>query len=413
MRCVKAHTMDKRKCLFPFTNLTVNPNGSAAPCCKYNLNKVDSNLEAYTLYNKNVEELFHQPAMNNIRDQFLTGKEPEGCKACWDEEDSGITSMRQHRFNLAKWNRHKEKYVGRFEDPQMITLDFKFSSLCNLKCRICGPYCSSNWLKESLDTGEYHEHTIKIFSKYAERKFVNNEINFEIFNKILPNLHIIEFYGGEPLMQPEHAKIMNILNSYPNVEQLNLELFYNINGTFYDESVIETWNKMGIVELNISLDDIEDRFEYQRYPAKWNDVLDNIKQYKENCNSNVKMHLYCTVSLYNIFYIDDLIKYNAENLKLPLRFNLLHWPESMSIKHLPEFVKNIIKSKIELLTVNELSYISKGFGINEVVNFMMSSPGSNEELTKFFKTTETHDEYRNQKFQETFLEYWILLNERN
>jgi molybdenum cofactor biosynthesis enzyme MoaA len=402
-----------RKCLFPFTNLTVNPNGSAAPCCKYNLNKVDSNLEEYTLYNKNVEELFYQPAMNNIRDQFLTGKEPEGCKACWDEEDSGITSMRQHRFNLAKWNRHKDKYVGKFENPQMTTLDFKFSSLCNLKCRICGPYCSSNWLKESLDTGEYHEHTIKIFSKYSERKFVDNEVNFEIFNKLLPNLHIIEFYGGEPLMQPEHTKIMNILNSYPNVEQLNLELFYNTNGTFYDESVIETWNKMGIVELNISLDDIEDRFEYQRYPAKWKEVLKNINLYKENCNSNVKMHLYCTVSLYNIFYIDELIKYNAENLKLPLRFNLLHWPESMSIKHLPELVKHIIKSKIELLTVDELSYISKGFGINEVINFMMSSPGSNEELTKFFKTTETHDEYRNQKFQETFLEYWILMNDNN
>jgi molybdenum cofactor biosynthesis enzyme MoaA len=402
-----------RKCLFPFTNLAISPNGSGSPCCKYNLNKTDGNIEGQTLYDNNVKELFFQPAMENIRKQFNEGIEPEACQVCWDEEAAGLTSMRQHKFNLAKWNRHKEKYVGRFEDPQIVTLDFKFSSLCNLKCRICGPYCSSNWLKESLDTGDYHEHTIKIFSKYAERKFVNNEVNFEIFNEILPNLHILEFYGGEPLMQPEHTRIMNILNSYPDVEKLNLELFYNTNGTIYDDSIIETWNKMGLVELNISLDDIEDRFEYQRYPAKWNDVLNNIKLYKDHCNSNVKIHLYCTVSLYNIFYIDDLIKYNAENLKLPLRFNLLHWPESMSIKHLPEFVKNIIKSKIDLLTVDELSYVSKGFGVSGIVNFMMNTSSSSEELDKFFKTTETHDVYRNHKFQETFLEYWILLNETN
>lgn len=402
-----------RKCLFPFTNLTVNPNGSAAPCCKYNLNKVDSNLEGYTLYQKNIEELFYQPAMNDIRDKFLAGEEPKGCATCWDEEAAGITSMRQHRFNLSKWNDHKEKYVGKFNDPKITSLDFKFSSLCNLKCRICGPYCSSNWLKESLDTGEYHEHTIKIFSKYAERKFVNNEINFEIFNKLLPDLHIIEFYGGEPLMQPEHAKIMNILKSYPNVEKLNLELFYNTNGTFYNESIIETWDKMGLVELNISLDDIEDRFEYQRYPAKWNDVLTNINLYKENCKSNVRMNLYCTVSLYNIFYIDELIKYNSENLKLPLRFNLLHWPENMSIKHLPGSIKQLIKSKIELLTADELSYISNGFGISEVMNFMMTTPGSDNELISFFKTTEIHDVYRNNNFQETFLEYWILMNDNN
>lgn len=402
-----------RKCLFPFTNLVISPNGSASPCCKYNLNKTDSNIEGRTLYESNVKELFFQPAMEDIRKQFIEGIEPKACQVCWDEEATGLTSMRQHRFNLVKWNRHKEKYVGRFEDPQIVTLDFKFSSLCNLKCRICGPYCSSNWLKESLDTGDYHEHTIKIFSKYAERKFVNNEINFEIFNEILPNLHILEFYGGEPLMQPEHTRIMNILNSYPDIEKLNLELLYNTNGTIYDESIIETWNKMGLVKLNISLDDIEDRFEYQRYPAKWNDVLNNIKLYKDHCNSNVKIHLYCTVSLYNIFYIADLIKYNAENLKLSLRFNLLHWPESMSIKHLPGFVKNLIKSKIELLTVDELSYVSKKFGVHGIINFMMHTSSSSKELDKFFKTTETHDVYRNHKFQETFLEYWILLNETN
>jgi sulfatase maturation enzyme AslB (radical SAM superfamily) len=333
-----------RKCLFPFSNIVLNPSGSVSPCCKYNLNKVDTDIDVETLHDKTIKELFYQPAMEKIRNDFLNGVEPEACKACWDEESAGITSLRQHRDNVAKWHVAKRNsYPIRYQDPKIITMDLKFSSLCNLKCRICGPYCSSNWLKESQDTGEFHEHTIKIFGKYAERKFVKHEVNFDIFKELIPDLHIIEFYGGEPLMQPEHARIMEMLANYPDIKKLGIELFYNTNGTIYDESVSTVWDNMALVEFNISLDDIGPRFEYQRHPAKWTEVIDNIKKYQINAKPNVSISLYCTVSMYNIFYIDELIKYNADNLKLNLKFNLLHWPDKMSIKNLPNNIKHIIK----------------------------------------------------------------------
>jgi MoaA/NifB/PqqE/SkfB family radical SAM enzyme len=403
-----------RKCLYPFTNIVVNPNGTATPCCKYNINKTDENIEKQTLYDKNIKELFFQPAMEDIRKQFNDNIEPTACQVCWDEEAVGITSLRQHRDNIAKWhNTHKSKYIGRFDDPKIVTIDFKFSSLCNLKCRICGPYCSSKWLEESQETGEFHEHTIKIFAKYADRKFIDNEINFEIFKELIPDLHIIEFYGGEPLMQPEHEKIMNILREYPLVERYKFDLLYNSNGTIYDQSVVDTWKKVGLVEFNISVDDIGPRFEYQRYPAKWDQVLENILKYKTNCGNNVKMNIYVTVSLYNIFYIDELIKFNAENLKLPLRFNLLHFPDKMSIKNLPLDIKNIIKNKIDIIPDEHRQYIDNLFGIDAVVNFMMSTEKSDEDYNEFIKTTRLHDDYRSQSFEETFNEYWILLNENN
>ena len=403
-----------RKCLYPFTNIVVNPNGTATPCCKYNINKTDENIEKETLYDKNIKELFFQPAMADIRQQFNDGIEPKACQICWDEEASGITSMRQHRDNVAKWHpNHSSKYTGRYEDPKIITLDFKFSSLCNLKCRICGPYCSSKWLEESQATGEFHEHTIKIFSKYADRKFIDNEINFNIFKELIPDLQIIEFYGGEPLMQPEHDTIMNILKEYPDIEKYKIELCYNSNGTIYDQKVVDTWKKIELVEFNISIDDIGSRFEYQRFPAKWNTVLDNILKYKSNRGKNVKMNLYTTVSLYNIFYIDELIKFNAENFKLPLRFNLLHFPDKMSIKNLPLDIKNIIKSKIDIIPELHKQYIDKLFGIDAVINFMMNTEDSPDQYTEFVNTTELHDNYRNESFATTFSEYWSLLNVSN
>lgn len=403
-----------RKCLFPFTNLVINPNGTATPCCKYNLNRTDGNIEGQTLYDKNIKDLFFQPAMENIRKQFNEGIEPTACQVCWDEEASGIISMRQHRDNNATHHfTHRSKYQGRYEDPKIVTLDFKFSSLCNLKCRICGPYCSSKWLEESQDTGEFHEHTIKIFSKYADRKFIDNEINFDIFKELIPDLHVIEFYGGEPLMQPEHDKIMDIMNEYPNIEKHKIELYYNTNGTIYDQKVVDTWKKIEMIEFNVSIDDIGSRFEYQRFPAKWNNVLSNIMRYKSNCGSNVRINLYTTVSLYNIFYIDELIKFNARTLKLPLRFNLLHFPDKMSIKNLPLDIKNIIKNKIDNMSADHKQYIDQLFGIDAVINFMMTTEKSEEQYNEFIKTTDLHDDYRKQSFKETFIEYWRELNDNN
>ena len=309
--------------------------------------------------------------------------------------------------------RHKPKYKDKFDDPNIITLDFKFSSLCNLKCRICGPYCSSNWLKESLETNQYHEHTIKIFSKYAERKFINKPENFEIFKKLLPNLHIVEFYGGEPLMQPEHKIIMNIIKEYVDEQPIGLELFYNTNGTHYDEEAAEVWKKLYAVEINISLDDIGDRFEYQRYPAKWDDVCVNLSKYKALSGDLLRASLYCTVSLYNIFYIDQLIKYNNENLKMLIRFNLLHWPPSMSIKNLPDNIKQVIATKIKSLTAEDLKYLDNPGDLESIVNFMMTNPMNEQEYNEFLTTTKKHDDYREQSFENTFPEFWSMLNDNN
>jgi hypothetical protein len=139
-------------------------------------------------------------------------------------------------------------------------------------------------------------------------------------------------------------------------------------------------------------------------------VLGNIARYKANCGSNVRINLYTTVSLYNIFYIDKLIKFNAETLKLPMRFNLLHFPDKMSIKNLPLDIKNLIKNKIDNISDFHKQYIDELFGIDAVVNFMMTTEQSEEQYNEFVKTTQLHDDYREQSFKETFIEYWRLLN---
>ena len=396
-----------RMCLMPFSHIVVTETGTVSPCCKFDIQKKNPSWKEHTLYNKNIEELFYQPAMENLRTQFLNGEEPIECNACWVEEKAGIKSLREHRTGLTQTRAHSSKYKNIQTDPRIVTIDFKFSSLCNLKCRICGPYLSSTWLKEASELKTYDEDVIQSFTKNAERKFFENETNFEIFKQILPQLHILEFYGGEPFMQPEHEKIMNILNDYQGIENINLELFYNTNGTYYNDSLTQIWKKMGSVELNISLDDIEGRYEYQRHPAKWSRVVENVEQFKRNCSPNVNISLYVTISLYNIFYLADFLVYNANNFKLPIRFNLVHYPTHMSVVHLPNTIKSIVSAKLKALTDNEIMYVdqTQGFTIDNVLQFMNDNLRSEDLWQKFLDTTEKHDAYRNESFHVTFTEF--------
>ena len=90
----------------------------------------------------------------------------------------------------------------------------------------------------------------------------------------------------------------------------------------------------------------------------------------------------------------------------------------MSIKNLPQNIKEIVKNKIALIgrqdkKFTEKSFVNNLFGIDQVVNYMMNTEGSPEELEEFIKTTNLHDEYRHQSFEDTFNEYWILLNDKN
>lgn len=397
-----------RKCLYPFTNLTVQVDGTAAPCCKYNLNQEDMSVRENNLRENNLEELFFQPAMENLRKRFLSGEEPEGCRACWDEEAAGIESMRQSR----EWY-SSQKYLSpeddHFENPRIRTLDLKFSTLCNLKCRICGPYLSSTWLKEAVDVGWMDRHLSYAFSRNSERKFDKVSQNLEIFKRILPSINVIDFHGGEPLMQPEHRMLLDIIDQSPISD--GLTLVYNTNGTQHDPRFVSTWNKVPLVILNFSIDDLFRRFEYQRYPAKWDEVMVNIKKYQEMTNGNVRKRLCTTVSLYNIFYLDEFINHNMTTTKMPILLNMLHYPEIMHIKNLPLPMKLLVSHKLRSISEEALSYLSKESPITSVISYMMNTQGDPTALKRFMKVTETHDRYRGDKFSDVFPEYFSMIKQ--
>lgn len=396
-------------CLYPFTHFQLDPDGRARPCCKYKVGDPTWQADVPKLPDVNIGDLWEQEEFQSLRDQFLRNERPTGCKACWDEEAAGMTSMRltreqggkEHPF--ATFFRHIPRLYPK-------TLDLKLSNLCNLKCRICTPFLSSQWIKEIKDLEIRDMGDVNSFTGNSREKFLENHENEEILKSWAPTIDYMEFYGGEPLMQQEHDRILKII--YNHGTPSNTGLYYNTNSSIFKESLFETWKPFKEVVINFSIDDIGERFEYERKNAKWSESLENIKRYQDYSKQygvNMEIRIYATVGILNVFYLKEFFE-EIKKLGVKIVLNMVHYPHHYAITILPTEVKDIIKTKLESIDVGNMLH-STSPSIQNIINFMYGNEHTPDLLKVFFDKTYKHDRYRGDDFQKTFIELYELLEQ--
>ena len=87
--------------------------------------------------------------MRELRQQFLAGEKPQTCRKCWNEERSNRTSKRMHTLNRLKHVLPEGEWTA--DAKPLMFLDLKLGNICNLKCRICGSWSSSQFAAEELN----------------------------------------------------------------------------------------------------------------------------------------------------------------------------------------------------------------------------------------------------------------------
>ena len=394
-------------CLYPFSHFQLDPDGRARPCCKYKVGDPTWQKDVPKLPDVDIGELWEQPEFQTLRDEFLRNERPSGCKACWDEEAAGIKSMRLQREEGGKQHPWMTffKHVPRLYPK---SLDLKLSNLCNLKCRICTPFLSTQWMKEIKDLNVNDMGDVKSFTSNAREKFSENPNNTEVLKQWAPTIDYLEFYGGEPLMQQEHDSILRIINEFGKPE--NTGIYYNTNGTICDEEFFKLWAPFREIIINFSIDDIGPRFEYQRKNAKWNEVLSNIERYKELADKykvNMTLRFYTTVGILNVFYLKEFFEF-IKSYDMKILLNLVHYPHHYAIVNLPNEVKDVIKNKLLSIQVENL-LAEWSPSIDNIINFMYGSECDPLLLKTFFDKTRLHDGYRKDSFNDTFSELYEML----
>ena len=250
-------------CILPWVSLETSPIGTVRPCCLAEDELVDSTGNKFNLSHADFGTIQNSQGMQQLRQQFINGKQPETCRKCWREEDSGRTSKRMHTLDRLKHIISTEDWTA--DAQPLMFLDLKLGNICNLKCRICGSWSSSTYAVEELanDRSSNPKKSFHYQMLKAGRWPRENTVFWEQIANRVDQLQYIEFTGGEPFMIQEHFDLLQRIVDKGHAGRI--EIHYNTNGTNYPEHAIDIWRHFKLVEIAFSIDDLGRRFEYQPY----------------------------------------------------------------------------------------------------------------------------------------------------
>ena len=112
---------------------------------------------------------------------------------------------------------------------------------------------------------------------------VFENIFLQSFPAVLLKFAVVNHWEGNgeyetqvKVLNPERREVVASAPSTFTIENNgyadNIEIHYNTNGTQFPEEFIETWRKFRKVEIAFSIDNLGERFEFERSGAKWAEV---------------------------------------------------------------------------------------------------------------------------------------------
>lgn len=391
-------------CVLPWVSLEASPIGSVRPCCLADDEIVDDSGKKFNLLDANLIEIQQSQQMQQLRQQFLQKKQPETCRKCWNEEHSGRTSKRMHTIDRLKHVIDDQCWT---EDAKpLMFLDLKLGNICNLKCRICGSWSSSQYAAEEIKWAprEQQKQTFAYQMLQAGNWPRQNNNFWQQVDQHINNIRYIEFTGGEPFLIQEHFDMLQGIVDRGIASQV--EIHYNTNGTQYPEHAAAIWQHFKTVEIAISVDDVAERFEYQRSNAVWTEVLQNIARFKKlrSQMSNIQLQCCITVNVFNVRYLRHVADW-AEYQKFDFVYwNMLHDAPQWSIAALPQQVKQQISAYLD--NCNPPQQFHAEFSrIRDFMNHGISTDGR-----QLCNAIIDLDHKRNQSFSKTFPEMALLLD---
>ena len=314
-----------------------------------------------------VEQLYQSKEYLQLVNDQTNGLRPTACQRCWDKESIGLTSKRESDIKL-------DRIYSKL-DTNYLKIDAAIGDICNAACRICDSTSSTTW--QQIDK--------KFFGIEIEKhrqsdlwQYVNNNLD-----KILQ----LDFGGGEPWLNNVEDQIDVFEKLIESGRSKLIKLRYNTNGSMQPRTLLEKFQYFREVEITLSLDDIGDRFEYNRYPLKWDKVLSTIQYLKQLADTykNINLTINYSVSIFTWFYIQEFKSWAINNELDYINWNIVTTPWVYSIKSLPESIKNTIDPTHQFYD-------------------LIGKDPKNNWLNEFCKLTQLLDQQRGQDFNQTFPE---------
>lgn len=387
-------------CILPWIHLHTWPNGKVYPCCI-----TPDQMPVGDLSKNTMAEIWNSPKLKDIRVKMLAGEKPESCNRCYDQEKYTPFSNRM-RMNYVFADKtpivKNTESDGTLNEMSLYYWDFRFSNICNFKCRSCGPQLSSGWYEDSK----------KIFGKLPD------DCNFpiptvDLWEQIEPHFDCVEeiyFAGGEPLIMEQHYRILDKLIE---LKKFDVKIRYNTNLsklTYKKKNVLDYWKQFKNVEIWASLDSFADRGEYIRKGTDWKQIEKNIMNIRDTC-PHIDFSVSATVGILNAYDITDFIRYMTSSGFVDLSkymLNSIVTPDYLRIQVLPDTHKKILTARYKDF-IDEMQSHNTTRQFTSLIEYMNAEDFTSY-LPELKHTTYMLDEIRSENFNSIFPEFKDLFD---
>lgn len=254
------------------------------------------------------------------------------CDYCIQQEKGGEYSYRQQ-----------------FDKPDELILTVSFDNICNLACVTCTPANSSQLIQEMFSDdhgfgGKYDKRYFTQITKHAPKKI--DFIKTTLANSKFKTLRF-DILGGEPLINPAVFEFVDWLAEQPYAKQTNLSI--TTNGTTYNDKIIKYLDKFANVMIQLSIDGINQEFEYLRYKANFETletVCDSFYKLTEQYD-NFFIGSHYTLSWMNCLHFAQFFNWAQSKFpKWKIYVSKLDSPEPFSIEVLSLEMRTNIFNKV-------------------------------------------------------------------
>lgn len=396
---IEAVSGSKTFCILPWIHFATRPNGDMRLCCSANASGAGENHTVGLVKNEKGQpanfgretpmSAWNNEYMKDVRLTMLEGKIPASCSKCIAEESKGVASKRI--WETGSWMEDGidvEELIEQTKEDgtvpeKLVYLDLRLGHTCNLKCVMCSPHDSSQWVAD-------HKKIYPLFQAKElkeqmswDRKDFNNKWheNPDFWKEMyaqIPNLKQVYFAGGEPLMIREHKWFLEEIIRQGYADKILVR--YNTNGLLVDDEIIELWKKFKKVKVGFSIDAISDRNYYIRYPGDWSTIIRNLHKLDETPD-NIQVSIATAIQILNIKHLADFAKWKiTQNFKKINLENTVGGIQAgggifnMHLLYIPTFLS------IRLLPPEDKAEVRRSFA--ELANWLHSNYRQDEDFWK-------------------------------
>jgi sulfatase maturation enzyme AslB (radical SAM superfamily) len=280
------------ECKFLTNGLALQYHNFLKPCCDWQAD--DQWVKEHNISKVNLINWHQHPELVKARSDLAQDIWPQGCSVCEKIESQGRQdSMRYNGFSA----------YGEYGVDD-ITLEIRPGNVCNFACQTC-------WTPASTRVADFYKKAQipDIYSNFIKNDFVD----YNFLDSIAHRLKSIVVLGGEPFYDP---KCLEFLSWCKDHTQANILTF--TNGSCLDFDLMAQFKEK--FTLVFSLDAVGLPAEYIRFGTEWDKVMENFQTAQKLPNVEVRVNI--TTSVYNFYYLSDVIDLLIPNWPSVVSFGL-------------------------------------------------------------------------------------------